>query len=109
MAMIISLATVCNESWDNNAGGDAALQDRTSRHDSASGKATLNINKKKLVVDIANQVVADGKQPNLKPGKDTINNYDDLINIGLVKGDKFDESQFEPDTASWWHYRGSIT
>lgn len=80
-----------DESWDSNAGGDAALQDRTSRHDSASGKATLNINKKKLVVDIANQVVADGKQPNLKPGKDTINNYDDLINIGLVKGDKFDD------------------
>lgn len=80
-----------DETWDNQAGGDAAMQDRTHRHDSASGIATLNINKKKVVVDIANQVIADGKQPNLKPGKDTIENYDELINIGLVKGDKFDD------------------
>lgn len=80
-----------DETWDKAAGGDASLHDRTHRADSITGNATLNINKKKVVVDITDQSILEGTTPNLSINKDTISNYDDLIAHGLANGDKISD------------------
>lgn len=79
------------ETWDKGAGGSGAIHDRNQRVDSLGGTLTVNINKKLLQVDVANQVIAHDQKPNLSLGKDTITNLDDLLAHGLVTGDKLDD------------------
>lgn len=80
-----------NETWDKGAGGSGAIHDRNQRVDSLGGNLTVNINKKQVQVDVADQVIAHDKKPNLSLGKDTITNLDDLLAQGLVTGDKLDD------------------
>ncbi len=75
------------ETWNNHAGGDASMQDRTNRADGLAGNLTLNINKKKVSVDLADQIVEWNEQPNLSAGNITIGNLDELLQNGLVAGD----------------------
>lgn len=79
------------DTWDKGAGGSGAIHDRTQRTDSLGGKLTVNINKKQVQVDLADQVIAHDQKPNLVLGKDTITNLDDLLAHGLVTGDKLDD------------------
>lgn len=80
-----------NETWDKGAGGSGAIHDRNQRVDSLGGNLTVNINKKQVQVDVADQVIAHDHKPNLSLGKDTITNLDDLLAHGLVTGDKLDD------------------
>ncbi|WP_317383777.1 hypothetical protein, partial [Anaerobiospirillum succiniciproducens] len=80
-----------DETWDKGAGGSGAIHDRNQRVDSLGGNLTVNINKKQVQVDVADQVIAHDKKPNLSLGKDTITNLDDLLAHGLVTGDKLDD------------------
>lgn len=80
-----------DETWDKGAGGSGAIHDRNQRVDSLGGTLTVNINKKQVQVDVADQVIAHDKKPNLSLGKDTITNLDDLLAHGLVTGDKLDD------------------
>lgn len=75
------------DSWDKGAGGDASLQDRTNRVDGLAGNLTLNINKKKVTVDLADQTVEWNQKPNLSVDNVTIGNLDELLQNGLVTGD----------------------
>lgn len=80
-----------DETWDKGAGGSGAIHDRNQRVDSLGGTLTVNINKKQVQVDVADQVIAHDQKPNLSLGKDTITNLDDLLAHGLVTGDKLDD------------------
>lgn len=80
-----------DETWDKGAGGSGAIHDRNQRVDSLGGNLTVNINKKQVQVDVADQVIAHDHKPNLSLGKDTITNLDDLLAHGLVTGDKLDD------------------
>ena len=80
-----------DETWDKGAGGSGAIHDRNQRVDSLGGNLTVNINKKQVQVDVADQVIAHDQKPNLSLGKDTITNLDDLLAHGLVTGDKLDD------------------
>lgn len=80
-----------DETWDKGAGGSGAIHDRNQRVDSLGGTLTVNINKKQVQVDVADQVIAHDHKPNLSLGKDTITNLDDLLAHGLVTGDKLDD------------------
>lgn len=80
-----------DETWDKGAGGSGAIHDRNQRVDSLGGNLTVNINKKQVQVDLADQVIAHDHKPNLSLGKDTITNLDDLLAHGLVTGDKLDD------------------
>ena len=80
-----------DETWDKGAGGSGSIHDRNQRVDSLGGTLTVNINKKQVQVDVADQVIAHDKKPNLSLGKDTITNLDDLLAHGLVTGDKLDD------------------
>ena len=80
-----------DETWDKGAGGSGSIHDRNQRVDSLGGNLTVNINKKQVQVDVADQVIAHDKKPNLSLGKDTITNLDDLLAHGLVTGDKLDD------------------
>lgn len=79
------------DTWDKGAGGSGAIHDRNQRVDSLGGTLTVNINKKQVQVDLADQVIAHDQKPNLVLGKDTITNLDDLLAHGLVAGDKLDD------------------
>ena len=79
------------DTWDKGAGGSGAIHDRTQRTDSLGGKLTVNINKKQVQVDLADQVIAHDQKPNLVLGKDTITNLDYLLAHGLVAGDRLDD------------------
>lgn len=80
-----------DETWDKGAGGSGSIHDRNQRVDSLGGNLTVNINKKQVQVDVADQVIAHDHKPNLSLGKDTITNLDDLLAHGLVTGDKLDD------------------
>ena len=80
-----------DETWDKGAGGSGAIHDRNQRVDSLGGNLTVNINKKQVQVDVADQIIAHDQKPNLSLGKDTITNLDDLLAHGLVTGDKLDD------------------
>lgn len=80
-----------DETWDKGAGGSGAIHDRNQRVDSLGGTLTVNINKKQVQVDVADQVIAHDHKPNLSLGKDTITNLDDLLAHGLVTGDKLED------------------
>lgn len=80
-----------DETWDKGAGGSGAIHDRNQRVDSLGGTLTVNINKKQVQVDVADQIIAHDHKPNLSLGKDTITNLDDLLAHGLVTGDKLDD------------------
>ncbi|WP_281710720.1 filamentous hemagglutinin N-terminal domain-containing protein [Anaerobiospirillum succiniciproducens] len=80
-----------DETWDKGAGGSGAIHDRNQRVDSLGGNLTVNINKKQVQVDVADQIIAHDHKPNLSLGKDTITNLDDLLAHGLVTGDKLDD------------------
>lgn len=80
-----------DETWDKGAGGSGSIHDRNQRVDSLGGNLTVNINKKQVQVDVADQVIAHDQKPNLSLGKDTITNLDDLLALGLVTGDKLDD------------------
>ena len=80
-----------DETWDKGAGGSGAIHDRNQRVDSLGGNLTVNINKKQVQVDVADQVIAHDHKLNLSLGKDTITNLDDLLAHGLVTGDKLDD------------------
>lgn len=68
------------DTWDKNAGGSADLQDRTSRKDGLTGLATLNINKKKVKVDIADQIVNKGDKLVTDLNDKTLDNFDEVKN-----------------------------
>lgn len=77
------------ETWQ---GDDAAS--RNQRDASWHGIGTLQINKKKVTVELKDQTYDEGDNPNTDVSADTIENYDELLTDhkkGLVEGDELED------------------
>ena len=86
------------ETWDDPDGLGAEWKRDADKMpaDGLVGQGFLNINKKPIRIEVNDQTITEGDQPNTDVGKDTIGNYDDVVN-NTVPGDDLGLTITVPD------------
>lgn len=86
------------ETWDDpdGLGAEWKRDEANMPADGLVGQGFLNINKKPIRIEVNDQTITEGDQPNTEVGKDTIGNYDDVVN-NTVPGDDLGLTITVPD------------